>query len=254
MDNWSNNFRYALSDLQREYKISNSSIINSLSDAIYCKNSQSQGKYFKLCKIRLSFEDAVHKELPFHPSCYSILADIIREEIGKHQEGLGMPSGEFLTKIDLLDQLFSMITRRWVIQKRPEKEFVLYFNSVVRNERERVPLHSSPVLYDGFIKRWNKIYNPLQNKRERSEPGGSFRYEKRRRVMSSSVQEQPLVSPQTFPSAPVNSNPPPPVGVSSFPPDRQDDSSSSIPTTPNFSSPTLQNLFGSPEIFDKNWE
>nr|QBK85796.1 MAG: hypothetical protein LCMAC101_03910 [Marseillevirus LCMAC101] len=224
MDDWSHNFRRTLFELQIEYNISNTEIINSLSNAMHCKNGKSERRNFRWCKIRLSFENAVYHELPFYPGCYGILADIIRDEIEKHQEGLSMPRGEFLVKIDLLVQLISRIARRWAIRERSEKELAIYFNSLANEEKRRIPSDISPTLYNGFIKRWNRIYDPFYSKHERFNPGISLQPEEKRRKVTSNadldqlqvVNQQPAVdckstAPQTFPNSPCNSNPPTPT-------------------------------------------
>ena len=229
VDNWTFKFRYALSNLQREYQISDRIIINSLSDAIHGVNIRSRGNEFRFCKVRISFDNSMYDELPFHSGCYGILRDIIEDEIEKSREGFGLPKTEFLTRLCILVQLISMIEKDWKIKERTQQEFADYFNDLVQKATKRISSSNAPSLCNGFLKRWNKLYN-LQWELERSVHSCIPPKEKRRRITP--VVDQPT-APSTFD-----------VSSSSMPPPH---------ATPNFSSSSSQNLFGSSEEWERDF-
>ncbi len=190
-DSWSCRFRLILTDLQKEYQILDRNIISSLSDAANGHSVRTRRHEFLWCKIRIIFENSSYKELPFHSSCYQILGDIILDETMKHSEGLGMTKDEFLLKLNILFQLISSIETKFLIRERSQQEFANHFNDLIRTEMRKIPSNKSTALYDGFLKRWNKLYNP------RSEIE-SFEPTKKKRRLTPNVDLDTV--PYTFPS------------------------------------------------------
>lgn len=206
-DNWPYKFRRTLLDLQTAYKISDWDIINSLSDAANGYNVRSRKADFTWCKIRIVFENSVHRELPFHSSCYRILGDIIEDETKKYHDGLGLPKEDFLLKLDVLFQLISFVERDWKDRKRSQQEFANYFNDLVRKEKRMISTNKATALYDGFLRRWNKLYNP-QRKSE-SSVDTSLLPKRKRDISLSPKRKRRIISDidqPTPPPAPDNTN------------------------------------------------
>jgi len=173
-------FKKALVDLQKEYEITNRIILNSLADAINGTDVGTKGDALRICKIRISFVRAVNNELSFYSGCYWILGCIIEEELERKKEGMGLNPTDFLSRLRILDRLVFMIGKSWKSEERTLQEFVNYFNLLLNKEKELAPttLHA---LYDGFLRRWNNLYNPKEN---RERPVEFHQPENKRRKVS----------------------------------------------------------------------
>ena len=161
-------YRKALADLQKEYEITDRIIINSLTGAINGFDVRTKGDALRICKLLISFDRSVINDLPFYSGCYWILGCIIEEEVEKKKEGMGLNPTVFLLRLCVLDKLVFMIGKSWKSQERTPYEFANYFNRLFKKEKELAP-KTSHALYDGFLRRWNELYNPKGNRERPAE-------------------------------------------------------------------------------------